>query len=268
MTNLQWGEYRAPINCFLKRPRWKMRPKIICHMIGSIDGRLLSNRWTALPEGTAPGSVLKVYEDVAKRLGADGWIVGRKTMADMVNGTRRKGTSATIPIARNAHIGNRRARSIAAAVDPSGRLHYGTDHVGAEHLVAIIGEQVSDEYLAELREDGVSYLFAGADGYNLHAAVTALGNMFSAKTLLLEGGGTINGAFLKADLIDEISLLVYPGVDGLSGVPSIFEYHGTSPEEQPAAGRTLRLLSVEALSAGIIWIRYAVDRREQNDSTS
>jgi hypothetical protein len=30
-----------------------------------------------------------------------------------------------------------------------------------DHAIAILGEQVSDEYLSELREDGVSYLFAG-----------------------------------------------------------------------------------------------------------
>jgi hypothetical protein len=27
-----------------------------------------------------------------------------------------------------------------------------------DHAIAILGEQVSDEYLSELREDGVSYL--------------------------------------------------------------------------------------------------------------
>jgi riboflavin biosynthesis pyrimidine reductase len=34
-----------------------------------------------------------------------------------------------------------------------------------------------------------------------------LGEAFAVKTILLEGGGMINGAFLKARLIDEISLL-------------------------------------------------------------
>jgi riboflavin biosynthesis pyrimidine reductase len=33
------------------------------------------------------------------------------------------------------------------------------------------------------------------------------------RRLLLEGGGHINGAFLQAGLVDEISLLLVPGVD-------------------------------------------------------
>ena len=40
--------------------------------------------------------------------------------------------------------------------------------------------------------------------------------------LLLEGGGGSNGAFLRAGLIDEISLAICPAVDGAKGAPSIF----------------------------------------------
>ncbi len=238
-----------------------MRPKIICHMIGSIDGRLLSERWTPLRDGLGSNTVLRVYEETAQRLSAEGWIVGRKTMAEMVGGPARSPHASKASPIRGTHIGNRQGRSIAVAVDPGGKIHYGTDHVGSDHLVAILGEHVSDDYLAELRGDGVSYVFAGRDGMDLQTAMTTLGDEFGIETLLLEGGGTINGAFLKADLIDEISLLLYPGIDGLAGVPSIFEYHGCSGDELPASGRSLRLFSVEPLVADIVWIRYAVDRR-------
>lgn len=237
-----------------------MRPKIICHMIGSIDGRLVPDRWTPLHAGAEQDTILKVYEATAARLDAQGWIVGRKTMAAMVSGTARTTSATETPQTRRPHIGNRQDRPVAVAVDPAGKLHYGADPAGAEHRVAILGEKVSDEYLAELREDGVSYLFAGSDGQNLSAAMATLGDGFGIQTMLLEGGGIINGAFLKADLIDEISLLVYPGIDGLAGISSIFEYHGASADELPAAGRRLRLVSVETLEADILWIRYAVER--------
>lgn len=237
-----------------------MRPKIICHMIGSIDGRLLSNRWTPVTEKAEPNTVLKVYDEAAQRLNTDGWIVGRKTMADLVSGTAHSHSTTDTSAPRTAYIGNRQNRPLAIAIDPSGKLHYGTDHIGDEHLVAIVSEQVANEYLAELREDGVSYLFAGTDGLDLEVAIATLGSSFGVETLLLEGGGTINGAFLKADLIDEISLLIYPGIDGLAGIPSIFEYHGTSADELPAMGRSLRMLCVETLAADILWVRYAVDR--------
>lgn len=234
-----------------------MRPKIICHMVSSIDGRLLVDRWTKPASGADAGKLLQHYEDVAARFEADGWIVGRKTMKAYAKGKAR----AVIPTAgdlRDTYIADRRGRDLAVAVDPHGKLHYGRDEADGNHLVAVLGEQVSDAYLTELREDGVSYLFAGPDGKDLHRAMDVLGADFGVKTILLEGGGIINGAFLKAGLIDEISLLVYPGIDGLAGVSSIFEYAGSS-DDRPAAGRSLRHAATETLDGGMVWLRYGME---------
>ena len=52
--------------------------------------------------------------------------------------------------------GERKGRKLAIGIDPSGRVHFGKDNVGGDHAVAVIGEQVSDAHLAELRADGVS----------------------------------------------------------------------------------------------------------------
>ncbi|MBV8174904.1 MAG: dihydrofolate reductase family protein [Verrucomicrobia bacterium] len=91
------------------------------------------------------------------------------------------------------------------------------------------------------------------------AQYETLGKTFGLKTLLLEGGGRINGAFLKEGLIDEISLLVYPGIDGLAGVPSIFEFIGRL-DQQPAAGQSLRHIGTETLKGGTVWLRYRVEK--------
>jgi riboflavin biosynthesis pyrimidine reductase len=234
-----------------------MRPKIICHMVSSVDGRLLVDRWTPLADGINAEIVHQTYEQVAARFESGGWIVGRRTMEDFAEGTAR--TPREIPIGfRQTYIGDRKGRDLAVGIDPRGKLHYGLDNADGDHIVAILSEQVTDEYLAELREDGVSYLFAGPDGHDLHRAMDILGEAFGVKTLLLEGGGTINGAFLKAGLVDEISLLVYPGIDGLAGVPSIFEYGGGAGEK-PAAGRSLRHLATETLEGGLVWLHYRVE---------
>jgi riboflavin biosynthesis pyrimidine reductase len=113
-------------------------------------------------------------------------------------------------------------------------------------------------YLAELREDGVSYIFAGPKGDDLALAMEQLGTVFGVKTLLLEGGGAINGSFLKRRLIDEFSTLIYPAVDGLAGVQSIVDYHGTE-DERPGAGQALRLIGCETLEGGMVWLRHKVE---------
>jgi 5-amino-6-(5-phosphoribosylamino)uracil reductase len=235
-----------------------MRPKIICHMVSSIDGRLVSDRWSAPADGVEASSLLQLYETVASRLNADGWLVGRKTMASYVRGTARQSVVAGDGL-RTAHIAERKGRSLAITIDPEGKLHYGQDNIGGDHVVAVLGEGVSDDYLAELRTDGVSYILAGADGSDLHAAMNMIGKAFGVKTILLEGGGITNGTFLRAGLIDEISLLVYPGIDGLAGVPSTFEYIGAAGE-RPATGLALRHLATETLDGGMVWLRYLVQR--------
>lgn len=235
-----------------------MRPRIICHMVSSIDGRLLVDRWTPPARGIEKGTLSQRYEEIAAQFGAGGWMVGRKTMTYYANGTPRPSTT-TAAFPRETFCADGRGRDIAVAIDPHGKLHYGTDQADGNHLVTILGEQVSDTYLAELREDNVSYLFAGPDGHDLHRAMDILGDSFGIKTILLEGGGIINGAFLKAWLIDEISLLVYPGIDGLAGMPSIFEYEGT-PDDRPATGLSLRHTSTDTLDGGMVWLRYGVEK--------
>ncbi len=234
-----------------------MRPKIICHMVSSVDGRLLTNRWTAPAAGIDRKTLFGYYDQVAARFDAEGWIVGRKSMEPYTKGTPRT-VELTAGNLHETYVADRKDRNIAVSVDPHGKLHYGQDNAGGDHIVAVLGEQITDTYLAELRGDGVSYVFAGPGGHDLAKAMNTLGDTFGIKTLLLEGGGITNGYFLKAGLIDEISILIYPGIDGLAGVSSIYEYIGQN-DERPATGRSLRHLATETLHGGMVWLHYKVE---------
>lgn len=235
-----------------------MRPYIICHMTTSIDGRLHPSRFTVPAEGIARETLRGHYAKVYESFGADGWIVGRKTMNEMAKGHERPIANAP-KVPRTPHLANRNGRKLAIGIDPSGRAHYGKDNVQGDHVVAVLGEQVSDAYLAELREDGVSYIFAGLKGDDLAGALEQLASLFGAKTLLLEGGARINGAFFKHKLIDEFSTLIYAAIDGVAGTETIMEYEGPQGDK-PGAGQSLRLTHCEALDGGMVWLRHKVER--------
>lgn len=64
---------------------------------------------------------------------------------------------------------------------------------------------------------------------------------------------------LAAGLLDELSLVIYPGIDGLTTSPSIFEYLGAD-DGRPADGQALELLSSETRNHGIMWLRYKFHR--------
>lgn len=65
------------------------------------------------------------------------------------------------------------------------------------------------------------------------------------------GGAVINGAFLKAGLLDEVSILIGAGIDGRKGMPGVFDEFDI---DQPIS--SLSLKDVETFKSGAVWICY------------
>ena len=227
------------------------RPRVICHMAASVDGRIVVDGW---PESAA-AAVRRQYEQVHASYDADGWICGRITMAPFAGGLRsdaevaREHTDAQRDdfVAPGAH------ESFAFAIDPSGRLAWKSNDIDGDHVVAVLSERVSDEYLAYLRGRGVSYLLAGARDVDLPLALEKVGARFGVRTLMLEGGGRINGGMLHAGLIDEVSLLVAPVADGRVGMAALFDVEG-----EPMPYRLI-LDAVARRDDDVLWLRYRVE---------
>jgi riboflavin biosynthesis pyrimidine reductase len=135
-------------------------------------------------------------------------------------------------------------------------------------IIFVVSERAPEDYLAMLRQKGISYIVSGKSSVDLIKAVNQLGERFGIRTLLLEGGGHINGAFLQAGLVDEVSLLLVPGIDGRHDIPAVFD--GISPSRNTAV--PLKLKSIEQRGRDALWIRYEVVRsktvkRKNNEKT-
>ena len=70
---------------------------------------------------------------------------------------------------------------------------------------------------------------------------------------MLEGGGNINGSILNAGLVDELSLLVLPLVDGTINSPSTFEVADYLPKK---SAQQLKLSDVQKLEYDVLWLKY------------
>ena len=229
-----------------------MRPYIICHMLSSVDGRTDGD---AIDAVTTEGE----YEAISEQFKGNAWLCGRTTMQEILDDDEPFVSTANTPAGpQPVHVG-RRAESYAVCVDTRGKLRWTSGDLRGDHLVCILSEQVPADYLAMLREKGASYIVAGSSSVDLSKAMDLLGEHFGIRTLLLEGGGHINGAFLEADLVDEVSLLVVPGIDGRHDIPAIFD--GVSPSRKTAV--PLRLKSLEQRGHDALWIRYEVIRSER-----
>jgi riboflavin biosynthesis pyrimidine reductase len=224
------------------------RPRVICHMMSSVDGRIVTDDWPLSSDGQ------RQYELVHEQYAADGWLCGRVTMQEhFAAGARPDAEVARIYDGprREDFIAPGTHDSYAFAVDPHGRLLWRSGDLDSDHVVAILSERVSDDYLPELRARGVSYLLAGRAEIDLPIALSKIGARLGVRTLMLEGGGGINGSFLRAGLVDELSLLVVPVADGRTGLPSVFDVLGDEVEP-----RRLTLDGVEQRAGGVVWLRY------------
>lgn len=228
-----------------------MRPYVICHMCTTIDGRILSDRWGKLPAGIDSG---KLFETTASSFGIGAWLVGTTTMQEFADGNFKL-KAATDSIKRVDHIAAPNAKRFAIGTDSKGVLRYKRADVDGDHVVLLISERVSNDYLAHLRTAGVSYLFCGRDHVNVGTALSKIRKVLGIRRLMLEGGGTFNGAVLKAGLIDEISQVIVPVIDGGAGVPGICDIPGKAPRK---AAATLRMLKHSKLPGGVNWLRYRV----------
>jgi riboflavin biosynthesis pyrimidine reductase len=92
----------------------------------------------------------------------------------------------------------------------------------------------------------------------LGSALEILNRQIGVKRLLLEGGGGANGAFLRAGLVDEISLILCPAVDGAKGAPSVFD-SGETEAGRPPPIKSMTLESSRVLDGGAVWLRYRLE---------
>jgi 2,5-diamino-6-(ribosylamino)-4(3H)-pyrimidinone 5'-phosphate reductase len=226
-----------------------MKPYIICHMLSSVDGKIDGN---ALDAVIAEGE----YEATGAKLEGDAWICGRTTMQQHFAEDEPFVSASNTPAGPQPVFVARRADSYAISVDTLGKLRWSGGDLDGDHLVCVVSERVPADYLSMLRENGISYVVVGESSVDLADAVDQLGEHFGIRVLLLEGGGQINGAFLQANLVDEVSLLVVPGIDGRRDIPTVFD--GVNPARNTAV--PLKLKSVEQRGNDTLWIRYTVVR--------
>ena len=145
----------------------------------------------------------------------------------------------------------------AVSIDPRGRLGWyggeikdydpGYDNA---HIIEVLTDQVSDEYVAFLEDKGISYIFCGKDRIDVDLMLNKLYKKFGIKKLMLEGGGLTDTLFLNAKVIDEMSLVVVPVVDGDKEGKNLF-----SGKEMEVSCE-YKIKEVKILPNNGLWLNY------------
>ena len=220
------------------------RPYIICHMMSSVDGRIDCAM-------TAQLAGVDEYYRTLSLLDAPTTVSGRTT-------AQLEMTEAGVFTPKNSEaIGAEKfSKKIDAAgycvvTDTKGTLLWDGMEFDGAPLLIITSESASKEYLAYLDEKNISWIACGAYKIDLTRACEILAKEFGVKRMAVVGGAKINAGFLAAGLLDEISLLVGPGIDGRRNMPGVFD--GLPKDKKPTA---LTLESVTQYDCGAVWLRY------------
>jgi len=213
-------------------------------MISSIDGRISC----AMVDKISGETDYYVAQD---KLNCPSRLTGKVTVEHYYTGEAPFRASGSPVGGEAVHVAEESA-AYSVTADTFGTLNWQTNRMDDLPIICLVSEQARADYLAMLRKRGISYIAVGKEKIDLARAMEILGDTFGIKRLQLVGGGNINGGFLAAGLIDEVSLLVGCGVDGRAGLATVFDGI-QDPDKEPTR---LKLKSVEQFPSGVVWLRY------------
>jgi riboflavin biosynthesis pyrimidine reductase len=231
------------------------KPHVICHMLTSIDGKVTGEYLNCSDIADA----VEEYYRINREFSADAYACGRITMEGSFTGgwypdlsryepTEFRICGCTLDCTVDDHSG-----FYAIAFDPKGKLGWKSRFVededpgyGGAQIIEIITEQVDPRYLTYLEELQIPYIFAGETEIDVEKAIRKLNYYFDVKTLLLEGGSVLDGAFQRAGVIDELSLVSVPVVAGKDDKPLFWD----------SVLEAYRLVEATPIGGGALWMRY------------
>ncbi|MBQ3151203.1 MAG: dihydrofolate reductase family protein [Clostridia bacterium] len=192
------------------------RPYIICHMTMSVDGKVTGDFLST----DASTAACEVYYEINRNRKANGFICGRVTMEGSFTGGYYPDLSEYKSVNHGKDfLPDDMTGFYAVAFDPKGKLGWKSNRIedpdsdpgydGAQ-IIEVLTEQVDKRYLGYLESMEIPYIFAGETEISVELALSKLKNIIGCEALLLEGGSIINGFFQRADVIDELSLVIAP----------------------------------------------------------
>lgn len=255
----------------------QQRPRVVVSVGASVDGKVALTRdallmhqpssdlWEAMAPPAADPVPIDIIEAVKQQYGCNAVLEGSGSLV-----TDDK-TPSELPIHDGDPSGLYRhflppeisdlpspPHMWFTVVDSRGRVRWTEKHQDWDALV-LVARSTPADYLGYLRRERICYLVVGNERVDLAQAVAAMGTELGVSCILSTAGGGLNGALLRAGLIDELHLSLAPALIGGLGTPSIMD---GSPLAVGEPATRLQLLSVHTDTGGTVRLHYAVSKDE------
>ncbi|NLX48816.1 MAG: RibD family protein [Methanospirillum sp.] len=221
---------------------------MICYLSVSLDGRL---------DGFEVD--LEHYYRIAARFKEDATLVGSETSVVAIE--KYGGVENTYdegPAPARAAPGDE--RPLLVVVDGRGRVRRWSVSQEAPYWrgwIALLADSVPGAHRTYLASRNVDPLIVGTDRVDLALALGRLHREYGVRRIRVDSGGRLNGALLRAGLVDEVHLLVCPWLAGGSSPRSSFVADDLAPG---APGTPLERVAVEPFDDGTVLLSYRAVR--------
>lgn len=230
------------------------RAKVIIHMYESIDGKI-DGDWDGLPGDKASGDY---YDDILFKIS--------NTNANGSNTIVMYAAPGKVDLSKYSAAGIDYQDWVPTGItsatwdvsfDCRGRAGWEKnyfDYAGKQsRAIEVVTKLADKRYLAFLRSMQIPYLVCGEDEIDFAQALVKLRQFFGIQKVALGGGALINGAFLRAGLVDEISLVMAPYISGDA------TKKGTFDTRQVFVNQRFKVVQTKLLADGGIHLLFARD---------
>lgn len=222
------------------------RPRVILHTAVSVDGRL---DWAEFD--------VALYYELISNWKEDATLVGANTLLAAAETEEIPAETVVAPVLPPA-AGDE--RPLLVVVDSKGKVKtwHHWSRVGIWRSgISLCSAATPAEHIAYLHERGVETFVTPGDQVDLSAALEWLAGNHRVGTIRVDSGGTLNGALLRAGLVEEVSILVHPALVGGTSPRSFFRAADLDEADGVIA---TSLEAVERLRDDIVWLRYSIHR--------
>jgi riboflavin biosynthesis pyrimidine reductase len=245
------------------------RPHLVVSVTASVDGRVTLNRSSTLmqPEvhavwqSMSPAGANELLEERRR------WIDSHHQPRVILEGsgtfvTEDSAPPPELPAAevdphglRQSYMPTGNNKGWFVVVDGRGRIRWTHKGDHETRLLVLVCNSTPPAYLAFLQREEIPYLLAGTRRVDLRSALALLKTRLGANCVVSEAGGGLNGALLRAGLVDELHLVLLPALIGGRDTPTIFD---GPPLRLSTELRPLRLQQVQTSNDGAVWLHYVV----------
>ncbi|MGN0953756.1 dihydrofolate reductase family protein [Dialister sp.] len=235
------------------------RPYIFCHMMISLDGKIMGNFMNTRASEEAGDLFYEKAFGPHRYYRHQGWLSGRITTDDNFTFYRKPDIRKNFPPVPDGDFITEKTGMYYVSIDPKGRLGWQENYIRygdvKAQVIEVLTKEASDGYRDMLRRKGISYIVAGRKELDYEMVLQKLKDLFSVDMLMLGGGGVLNWSFIQRGLCDELSLVVSASADGSPDTPSLFHAVPGLSDDSPVSFR----LELAETRGSALWLRYRVE---------